>query len=123
MIILRGINYAANVNSQPIGNIITVHCTSSVTIIALIGIILFDKERDVKKKMSIILNPGGGISTTGDIYDMMEIDKSSSFAIKCRRRRGNLHSIVKIAVEDIKNAMEDEIEATLISEHDVEYYL
>ena len=78
----------------------------------------------MKKKMLTVLNSGGGISSTGDIFDVMEIGKSSTFVRKYRRKRESLHTIVnQIAIEEIEKAMEDEIEATLICEYGVEYYL
>ena len=86
--------------------------------------ILGDKENDEKAKIIGLMCTGGGIKETGDFLAIMNLDNSDNFTRRYRRKRMDLYEIINnITYEEIAIAMQDEIEATLISENGLEYYL
>ena len=83
------------------------------------NIILTNHEMDPKKRMLSVLESGGGIDSTGDIFSMLEMNGSSSFS--CQYRRG-CKSIYDTIYDEVRESLKDEIRTTLACEKGVKYY-
>ena len=71
-----------------------------------------------------VLCSGGGIKETGNLFSMMDIEYSKPFVRRYRRWRDNLPTIInQIASKDIENTLRDEIDAAIICEQGLEFYL
>ena len=73
--------------------------------------------------MLSVLESGGGIYSTGDVFTMLELNGSGAFSKQYSRGRENIYHIIEnIFFEEVKAAIQDEIKTTLISERGVDYY-
>ena len=73
--------------------------------------------------MSSILDYGGTIEASGDIFAMVDLAGSKALSRKYRRKHIKFHKIIyKISKSEMEKSMEDEIEATIITEYGIEFY-